>query len=276
LPKVKKDIMPKASIIISYYNNISNLHLILKALNKAEKSEDIEVIISEDNNAAETIRFIEEIRKIVCFPIIHEYQEDQGFRKCLSLNNAIKISNSDSMIFIDGDCIPHKKFISSYLKAKKKNTVLFGRRVVLSEKISQKIINQKKIDKITIFKLIISHSKRIEDSLYFPLLNKLAREKLTGILLGCNMGINKEELIAINGFDEDYNFPGGGEDSDIEWRLKYLPNIKFVSMRFQAIVYHLYHPQFFDDEKKMKSTLFMKNKIKNGNYFCKNGIKKIA
>jgi len=45
------------------------------------------------------------------------------------------------------------------------------------------------------------------------------------------MGISKSDLIAINGFDEDYIAPGGGEDSDIEWRLQALGSVQFYSMK---------------------------------------------
>ena len=84
----------------------------------------------------------------------------------------------------------------------------------------------------------------------------------------------KKELLAINGFDEDYNFPGGGEDSDIEWRLKKLPAVYFKTMRFRALVYHIFHPIRFSAEQEEKNNAFMLEKIKLGNYYCKNGLQK--
>ncbi len=265
----------QASIVISYYKNLSTLEIILRALNAQTAKNCFEVIVSEDDNAPATVELLHSLKPIIQFPLIHIAQTDLGFRKCISLNRSIEAANSDFLIFIDGDCIPHKKLVASYIERKKPKTVFYGRRVMLSESISTKILLSKKLSLLHLFNLIKSKCKRIEEGIYFPLANKLIQNKKENILLGCNMGINKADLLAINGFDEDYLFPGGGEDSDIEWRLKKIEGIKFVSMKFMAIVYHLYHPERFDSVQQKKSTDFMNKKIISGNFFCKNGLTKI-
>jgi hypothetical protein len=60
-------------------------------------------------------------------------------------------------------------------------------------------------------------------------------------MLGSNFSIAKEHLLAINGFDELYNGPGCGEDSDIQYRLS-LIGITGKSLRNLAIQYHVWHP----------------------------------
>lgn len=261
-----------ASIIISYYKNLSNLEIILHALNNQLAKYSFEVIVSEDDDEISTKLFLNVIKLNMRYPIMHISQKDNGFQKCKSLNNAIKISNSDFLIFIDGDCIPHYKFVTNYVKSQKENVVLFGRRVMLSESLSKKIISKKNFSFISIIKLFNYNCKRIEDGIYFPFLNLLIKKKKRNMLLGCNMGINKADLMKINGFDEDYLFPGGGEDSDIEWRLKKINGIKFKSMRFLAIVYHLYHNERFNEAQEIEQTKFMNYKIELGYFFCKNGL----
>ncbi len=266
----------QASIIISYYKNLSTLELILRALDSQSAKNHFEVIVSEDDNDTATVDLLNSLKAILHFPIIHISQTDSGFRKCIALNHSIESANTDFLIFIDGDCIPHKKFVASYLQRKTPKTVLYGRRVMLSESISKKIHFSKNISLIHLFNLIAFKCKRIEEGIYFPLVNKMIQKTKSNMLLGCNMGINKADLLAINGFDEDYLFPGGGEDSDIEWRLKKIEGIKFTSMKFVAIVYHLYHPERFATVQQIKSTVFMNKKINDGNFFCKNGLTKIA
>jgi hypothetical protein len=51
----------------------------------------------------------------------------------------------------------------------------------------------------------------------------------------------KRERAPVNGFDELYNGPGCGEDSDIQHRLS-LIGVTGKSMRNLAILYHLHHP----------------------------------
>jgi hypothetical protein len=89
------------------------------------------------------------------------------------------------------------------------------------------------------------------------------------------MGLAKKDLIAINGFDEDYTAAGGGEDSDIEWRLKALGNISFYSMKFSAIVYHIYHQERFSKAMELKNEEIMAKKIQLGFFRCRNGIQKL-
>jgi GT2 family glycosyltransferase len=60
-------------------------------------------------------------------------------------------------------------------------------------------------------------------------------------IIGCNMGIWRDDLLAVNGFDEEYAGWGIGEDSDVGTRLYHLGRPrKFVHGR--AVVYHLNHP----------------------------------
>ena len=60
-------------------------------------------------------------------------------------------------------------------------------------------------------------------------------------LLGCNFSLYKQDLIAVNGFDERYEQPSVGEDSDVEFRLG-LMGIRVKSMNYMAVQYHLFHP----------------------------------
>ena len=60
-------------------------------------------------------------------------------------------------------------------------------------------------------------------------------------IIGCNMAFWRDDLMAVNGFDEDYSGWGIGEDSDIGTRLYHLGRQrKFVYGR--AITFHLNHP----------------------------------
>jgi len=265
----------QASVIISYYKTIPNLELILMAFNKQTAKGEFEVIISEDADTVETVQFLNVIRPTLAFPVQHISQEDKGFRKCKALNKAIQFVSTDFIIFIDGDCIPHRKFIEEYLKEKKEGRVLFGRRVMLSEKLTKQLLITKKLKKINLFNLLITRCERVEEGFYLPSVTKYLKEKNEGILLGCNMGIFKKDIVAINGFDEDYESAGGGEDTDIEWRLQAMGGITFYSMKFKAIVYHLYHIVRFSKGDVMPNQYVVDNKKREGFFICKNGLKKI-
>ena len=263
----------QASVIISYYKNLTQLQVLLSALNAQTALGSFEVMISEDDDSPSTNAFIQKLKPGLRFPVSHIRQPDEGFRKCKALNSSIKLAASDLLIFLDGDCIPHKKLVAQYLKAQAPGAVLYGRRVMLSKSLSSLILKTGNTRLLHLINLLIYGCRRIEDGIFFPV-PRFFLKKSDGFLLGCNMAINKKELLAINGFDEDYNFPGGGEDSDIEWRLKKLPAVYFKTMRFRALVYHLFHPIRFSAEQEEKNNAFMLEKIKLGNYYCKNGLQK--
>ncbi len=265
----------QASVIISYYKNLTNLELVLMALQQQTAIGDFEVIIAEDDNAAETVSFIDRKQNIFSFPVKHVWQEDKGFRKCRILNQALLATSTDFIIFLDGDCIPHHKLVKQYILNKKNAGALYGRRVMLSEKLSAKLLQTKNLSLLNFFSMLSGGCKRIEEGLYMPWIAGLFKEKKTARLLGCNMGISKEALLAINGFDEDYTAPGGGEDSDIEWRLEGMGYSGFSAMKFKAIVYHTWHQERFTEEAGKKSYAILLAKMKQGFFVCKNGIKKL-
>lgn len=272
--------MNEASLIISVYNKAKELELILLALEK-QSFRGFEVIIAEDGSSP-AIKAVADKFKGTFNSIEHITQEDKGFRKNKMLNEAIRRSGSDYLIFIDGDCIPHHDFINAHIMNKEPQTVLCGRRVALGENLSRKVISGAlkdfKHEKQYFSKLIDSlkasytSSKNIEEGYIVKntLFRKLFFERDTHIL-GCNFSTHKQMLISINGFDENYEGPGIGEDSDIEFRLR-LTGARFKSVRNLAIQYHLFHGK--TKEEKRNFEYFEKVKEQNKSY-CDNGLIKL-
>jgi cellulose synthase/poly-beta-1,6-N-acetylglucosamine synthase-like glycosyltransferase len=267
--------MIAASVIISYYKNTPALELILLALKNQSAAGSFEVIVSEDDDAPQTVNFLNNIQNQLPFSIKHLTQPDEGFLKCKALNKAVQAATAPLLIFIDGDCIPHRHFVKEYIRAARPGRVLYGRRVMLSENVSQQLLQQKKISILHFANLIRYRCSRIEEAIYCRWIPQQWLQKKSGRLLGCNMGIQKADLISINGFDEDYTAPCGGEDSDIEWRLEKAVQPEFYSMKFKAIQYHLWHKERETRALELQNLQLMKDKIKAAVAFCKNGIQKL-
>ena len=264
--------MIKISIIISYYKALDNLKLILEALNH-QSSRAFEAIISEDDNNDETIQFLKHHRKDYNFSILHVNQEvDDGFRKNQMLNKSIKASNAETLVFIDGDCIPHKHFVKAYIENVQDNVMLKGRRVMLGEKITENIQQNKTIEPLKGLSVFFSDSSKKKEAIYLGNKSLLLTMKDKG-LLGCNWGIQKKHLIDVNGFDEDYIRAAVGEDTDIEWRLK-RNGIGSKSMKNKAIVYHLHHERSYSNEGVEKNRALLREKLKADNFVCLNGLEK--
>ena len=264
--------MAKISIIISYYKALDNLKLILEALNN-QSSNYFEAIVSEDDNNQETIDFLEVNRKNYKYEILHVNQEvDDGFRKNQMLNKSIKASTTETLVFIDGDCIPHKHFVKAYIENAEENVMLKGRRVMLGEKITENIQKNKTLAPLKGLSIFLSDSGKKKEAVYLGNKSLLLTMKDKG-LLGCNWGIQKKHLIEVNGFDEDYIRAAVGEDTDIEWRLK-RNGIGSKSMKNKAIVYHLHHERSYSNEGVEKNRELLREKLEADNYVCLNGLEK--
>jgi hypothetical protein len=92
-----------------------------------------------------------------------------------------------------------------------------------------------------VFDGIFGKSIDVEKGFYIKnqLGRKIVNRKKRG-LLGCNFSAYKEDLLDVNGFDERYELPSIGEDSDIQYRLE-LVDKAIVSLNNIAVQYHLYH-----------------------------------
>lgn len=261
-----------ATVIIAFYKRLDFLEKLFEGL-KNQSQQDFEVIVAEDDNSQQTNEFIAKQQTNLPFLIRLVSQEDKGFRKNKILNEALKIASSENILFLDGDSIPHRNFVEQYCKNLTKGTACFGRRVMLGKKFTTAFLQQKGIKLLRILSVLYSDSEKIEEGLYLPWYKKTKKE-YRGIW-GCNWGITRQDLIDVNGFDEDYIHAGVGEDNDIEWRLR-LHGVIFKSLKHKAIVYHLHHNENYNFEAILiNKELFEKKKMTNKT-ICLNGLIKIS
>ena len=259
--------MVKTSIIAAFYNNIHYLKLVLAGFEK-QTEKDFELIIADDGSRKEVVDEINKISTNYSFPIKHVWHSDEGFRKNKILNVAIINSASDYLIFIDADCVPHSRFVEEHLKEKLTNTVCTGRRVNLSQKITD-VLSESKIKEgylennilLMIEDALFGKSNYVEKGFYFKnkFLKNYFNKKPRG-LLGCNFSLHKNDILAINGFDERYEAPAIGEDSDVQFRLE-LNGINVKSLNHIAVQYHLYHKL----QERLEKNLILFDEVKKSN-----------
>lgn len=268
--------MYKASVIISVYKNTTFLKVVLDSL-KLQTERDFEIIISEDGCHETMENFV------ASYAFEHDYQhvtqEDLGWRKTKALNNAVRHARSDWLIFIDGDCVLHPRFVEMHLRYAEENTILSGRRVKLDEPTSAYLLNNApesilKMPTILWKKLLFGKGAiiNIEESFYFNprgALGLIPALRTTKYLRGCNMSFSKKAIYAINGFDESFILPAEGEDTDLLWRFLAV-GFKLKSVRSVAVQYHLYHTQKWHDNTENKKKV--QTKMERNEYFCKQGL----
>lgn len=240
---------PKASVIISVYNRIDFLQLVLAGFERQQES-DFEVIIADDGSNADFVKQLQTLIERSTLTVTHLWQEDLGFRKNRILNQAVVAARSNYLIFVDGDCIPHPQFVAGHLREAKANCCLSGRRVDLSPRLTQKLspdfIKNGNIETLSFgFHMVIDFLRlklfHLMNGFYTEnkLLLKYFNRKERG-LLGANFSLHKVDLLKINGFDERYNQPTFGEDTDVEFRLR-LAGVSLKPVLNIAVLYHCFH-----------------------------------
>ena len=273
IPQQKK----LSTVIISVYKDDVALSIILKSLQQ-QSVDNFEVIVSEDGRSDEIKQCVDHF-KSSDLSLLHLTQDDLGFRKNIALNRAIKASNTDHLIFIDGDCVPHPCFVEAHQSCTHQGVTCTGRRLELGETISDKLRSgQIELGYLTNRLKYVLHSyalhrdsaKNLESGLYSRTLQRLTKDKEIRIL-GCNFSSHKHDLVKINGFNEDYLAPGIGEDSDIDWRLL-KAGVSINNVKFSAIQYHLYHPRAYGLSEE-NQRIFEETR-QSDDYSCANGLEK--
>jgi len=212
--------------------------------------------------------------------LVHLTQEDIGWRKNRALNRAIVASSYEYLIFIDGDCVPFDSFVENHLIQAKVGIVLAGKRVELGANITSQI-RDRKVD-IAHFtnhymrylpQLISDKTRHLEDIIYISAKSFFAKyvKKEVRYIIGCNWSCFKEDILKINGFNEDYILPSVGEDIDLGWRFRGL-GVELLSCRFNANMVHLYHKKRFDSSTGEINNVILKKNFDVNKFVCDNGV----
>ncbi len=244
----------KLSVIITTYNSEEWLRKVLLGFT-VQTEKDFEVVIADDGSTSKTAEVIAAFQGQLQHPIVHVWHEDKGFRKCRILNKALLASNSDYLLFTDGDCIPREDFVAQHLKEKEPGFFLSGGYFKLPISISKAItvddILQQRCFKVLWLrkqglKLNFKITKLNKNKYFAAFMNWLTPTKRSWN--GHNSSGFKSDIIAINGFNELLDY--GGEDREMGERL-FNNGLLSKQIRYMAICVHLDHPRPYVNEAKV-------------------------
>ena len=242
------------SIIISTYNSTIWLEKVLYGYNN-QTYRMFEVVVADDGSNEETKRLLERMREKVFYPIVHVWHEDNGFQKSQILNKAIVQCRTPYIVMSDGDCIPRKDFVEQHVKYREEGYFLSGGYFMLPMDISEEI-SKDDIYSERCFDVAWLKSNGLKSSFKN---NKLSSGRTKAAILnaitptnaswnGHNASGWKEDIVAINGFDERMQY--GGQDRELGERLMNL-GIKSKQIRYNAVVIHLDHPRGYKNQESI-------------------------
>jgi hypothetical protein len=275
----------KISVIVPTYNRPRALKLCLMSLALQTVSPS-EILIADDGSTSDTRDVVMEMQESLkhLFPITHVWQEDIGFRKPKILNETVRQTTGDYLIFIDGDCMAHQHFIRAHAEQSDPTAILGGKRVEIGKQLTEKLLRKGRVLNSLSVSLIMDslmqNSRKVEESIQIKhaFLRKLMhRDRIRDEgIWGCNFSLYKQLFIDINGCDEDF-LDGSFEDNDLGIRvLNQGKQIK--SVRGLAIIYHLWHPSTWNvaSEKYQYNSIIARRRIENKETVCKNGLRRLV
>jgi glycosyltransferase involved in cell wall biosynthesis len=243
----------KASVIMSTYNAEEWLEKVIWGFSVQTES-DFEIIIADDGSGPKTRELIQKLSTEVRMPLVHVWQEDNGFQKTQILNKAIVASSSDYLIFTDGDCIPRADFVATHLAKREKGYFLSGGYFKLPMDISKAITREdiiaQKCFKASWLKeqgLKSGTLKLTAKGFVESLLNFITPTKATWN--GHNASACKSDIIAVNGFNREMQY--GGEDREMGERLLN-SGLRAKQIRYSAICVHLDHARGYVNPEMWK------------------------
>lgn len=269
----------KISVIVSTYNSEEWLAKVLEGY-CSQTETDFELVLADDGSTEKTKALVNSYASRFVHPIVHVWQEDNGFQKCKILNKAILEAHSDYLLFTDGDCIPRKDFIAQHLKHKAEGYFLSGGYFKLPMAVSKLITaeNIKNQETFSIFWLLqnglkvnFKLSKLTKISFFARFMNWITPTKKT--FNGHNTSCFKKDILAVNGFNEAMKY--GGLDRELGERLNHY-GIVAKQIRYAAICLHLDHSRaYFSETERKKNTEIRDYNKKHKVIRVTNGIQKL-
>lgn len=221
---------------------------------------DFEIIVADDGSGPETRALVDRYRESfasIGVALRHEWQEDDGFRKCRILNRAIVAATGDYLVFTDGDCICRRDFLATHKARAERGYYLSGSYFKLPMQTSlaitrNDVARQRCFDwhwlRANGLPRRAKRSKVASGPRMARLMNRLTPTACN--LKGSNASAWRDDLLAAGGFDERMRW--GGLDRELGVRLQNA-GIRARHVRYDAICVHLDHARGYKDPEMVRA-----------------------
>lgn len=271
----------RSELIMTTYNSTQALALCLESVLQQTLMPD-SVCIADDGSGPETADLIAEFaQRFAPVPLRHVWHPDNGFEKCAILNKAIASSDAEFLFFIDGDVLIHPTFLARHHTLAKRGRFCTGSLIRLDDP-TTKALTAGDITSGRVYDRAWLKSHGAIDRLGtwlktmpFPMVVQNTLDVLTPVqkaLCGANWSAFKDDILAVNGFDESMKY--GGLDKELGIRLEN-KGIKGRHLRYTAPLVHQDHPRGYKDPEKVKRHKKMIRDIKaSGRWWTEDGLTK--
>ncbi len=225
----------KISLVLTTYEQPVSLAKALASIAAQTRRPD-EVAVADDGSGPETARVVAEFAAAFPGPVHHVRQERDGYRKTRIFNQALARTSGEYVVFLDGDSVPHLRFIEDHESLAEPGVWVQGRRAFVKERY---VPGFRPTLPCVLAYALTGRMTGLAKAFRLPFPRIRRSRELRGIL-GCNLGIWRADLDVLNGYDEAY-VEFGREDSDLGARLFHLGRDR-KNVHGRAVLYHMNHP----------------------------------
>jgi glycosyltransferase involved in cell wall biosynthesis len=272
-----------AELVISTYNNPRSLALCLESV-RLQTAKLHGICIADDGSGSSTAAVVAAFQAAnPAITLRHVWHEDRGFEKGAILNKAIQSATATFLVFIDGDVMIHPAFVARHLALARRQRFSTGSLIRL-DAAATATVTAEMIGDGSVFNAGWLRSHRAIDRLGtwlktmpFPLVVQRLLDRLTPVrraLCGANWSAFREDILAVNGYDETIKY--GGQDKELGIRLENA-GVLGRHLRYTAPLVHLDHPRAYADPAKMRRHKEMIRMARmSGQSWTASGIRKTA
>ena len=208
------------SVVLTTYNSPRPLSASLHSF-KNQTDDGFEVVVADDGSTHETRNLIESLELDVPYPLHHVRQEDGGFCVARARNLAFARTSGEYIVFVDGDCFVLPDFVAAQRQLAESGYFVSGKRSWLREDFTRRWLDNPSHDGRLVWFSRALRNKCTRPLEFVPRQNgnwRYRRHRDWQGVQTCNLGVWRDDAVAVNGFDNRYQGPGL-EDSDFVVRL---------------------------------------------------------
>lgn len=213
--------MVTTTAVVTVFNRVEFVRRVLIALSHQSHPVD-EVVLTDDGSDRDVPGSLADLLPDLRFGLTYVRQEHRGFRAGKCRNNGVRVARGDYLVFLDQDILFSRGYVETFVRERASREFLVGYPVRLTagqtEALTWDMVRAGDYSPLVSgAQLAVVRRQWRKDRLY-RLLFALRLRRIGPKLRSGVCGMWKEDFVAVNGFDEEYQ-GWGNEDDDLGARL---------------------------------------------------------
>jgi glycosyltransferase involved in cell wall biosynthesis len=230
----------RCCLVVTTHERPDALARVLASVATQRRAPD-ELIVADDGSGAATAAVVDRHAAGAAYPVRHAWQPHEGFRAGRIRNVAIALTRCEYVVLLDGDMVVHPLFVADHVELARRGHYSQGVRIQLDDRATRRLLDPASPLPGPLAAGL--GGLRRGYALRVPALARSLRGVANHViaLKSCNQGFWRDDLEAVNGFDEVMT-GWGSEDKELCARLDNT-GVRRQTLLFAALAWHLSHPR---------------------------------